>query len=1847
MNLNQPGQSLGTAASMVAGGLASGYMKGEMAAGALSNIPQVKANLPTAQDEATAPFDYKISEAIGSLGGFLLDLSTVGKVVEPALVATGLAAPTSEISGETGPGMLKFLQTGRASAAVDYLTQNFPKISEWVFGAAADETQGAAIRAGLNDMTKLAISFNILDQMKLPLNANIETRLTDLAKSTMSAVLLGRIGLSTDPIVKLGGNFAYGFGSTMLQSGNKEDAFIQGILWSALGEMGGVQITQDQMFNNQYKFSVDNLKQQVPEAAPIIDDIDTAIKAYSNEGPSQTAAEPQASPEDVQKSMAAMLNTPDEAAAAAATPETPAAPKTNVTSQYVPIYGDGIDDFIMGKKKLRIADTGTTTDWKEALGPSRYMRTFRKASNAESTDEYADSMGMSENDFMNEVSKRLAANTNNRDHNLEVYAYLNGKVKDLDEVLSKNKTAVLSSLNVDDVANALRDTHSLNISDAITPDVLARFQAKAESESSRLAVAGDELAEMHDTTTAGTRGSGIKIDPNKPYMSEESGLSSDEIVNRGLRESLEATLAGKLDEPKSQRSAMASIEQKAYLKNLISQLPDITNEQRAALRTAIDRAKNTNSLDAIKERALSSEVSKMKESVDKGSARVYAQRADKEFLGKIVDAYKKTTGTNDDLAKSVVGAAGLDIKNTGKAMQTANALIHEFGVSDIADFHDFLNKVMGGSMDKQTSFEMNRDAIMQKINDTVSYDQEAPEFNDADRKAIDNIGETYTDSEGNKIKFDVVDPKAVEEQAPELSSHMDLDTQLAQLLDVSMRKEPLGPKRRGMAVDDETILAARYRHDTITHEGGHILDARYNITDGLKDATDPVSNLVSKELVNNFADDRKAVYKPAKWLSEGFADYMSKYLGGQDVSKFPLTNKMLDDVMGEKNPEMWTGLQQIRQQAINVENAPALARANAAAQQNDKPLYETIADEAKQKGFVNMMKTGLKDLYRRELNLVGNFSDIDKLVGMDPKDKDSLTTAAILHSGMKNGMVEDIMRNGVYADIRDAFDKSSHDDKRATRGLYQIKDDVPDQYDADFRRYLTALQFEQQNIRADTQGIKLSEPKNYDRASIAQIKASVEAEFPDAPKVAKELADFNKAARRLYQQGGRLTQDEIMQMEQMPRFTTLQRKGGFFDNDFTYNKFISSIGKHFSGSEREDVVDPWQGIADDLHAAVSAAVEGNMDSKLYDIATSRPSDKLRTVVPSRTLVARLSPEEVMSQYEKFNEPLEPEDKDFIMEAMRRNPEMLQKIFRPRTTNDPNIRQLWIDGAAKYVYMDRGMSDWLDAERKRSDAGWAVKLGMMSAKLKRMTATVLSPGFLITHTLREYYTTLENGERVTDNTYGFSMFTHAADVLKGMYQYSKGSKAYGQSEAFDNAVKFGVVQKNRIGEDSQYLDQVVKADRSGFSIVPDMFNKLNNMMRGLVSASDSAGRLAVLSKYDMKNPDDLIAGMKDAKQAGIDWNQRGKSTSELSRLNDVLGFAKAGVLAGEKGIEALGSPTRLIKTFWPLVLTSLAVQYANKDNAQFSNIPMSRRMSSMNFPLPNGKMVTIPIGGNLPLLLLWNMPQIIVQGLQKKDPKLAEDFVSQVLGEVGRTNFSGEGLTAFQAWMPDAIQQFNALTLEPAFNKNLFTGMSIVPTALQKLEPSYQYEGYTSGTAVGISKALSAMTGGKTQVSPMQLDNFLQNSLYGSYTFFTQTLDTALDSLHINPNELQKMPDAGTIPFLNRFVHDAYTPGSQYYVQRTFDLYDQYKVAYDTYLNLEKTNPSAAPAFAKQNGVAINYWPVVDQWFKRYNATATSYRAIEGQKNLDPTTQASSLSNITDGFLKTTQDTLQTLQVFQK
>jgi hypothetical protein len=125
----------------------------------------------------------------------------------------------------------------------------------------------------------------------------------------------------------------------------------------------------------------------------------------------------------------------------------PIVEKPAPATKYLSHYDDEIDSLMQGKVKLRVNDGGVRTEYKQMLSPDNYMRVFRKDSKYKTTDEFASDLGMTENELMAEMEKRIHASTHDRANVLELNRLMRGDFTPEEQTQANEKSIDTDEVN--------------------------------------------------------------------------------------------------------------------------------------------------------------------------------------------------------------------------------------------------------------------------------------------------------------------------------------------------------------------------------------------------------------------------------------------------------------------------------------------------------------------------------------------------------------------------------------------------------------------------------------------------------------------------------------------------------------------------------------------------------------------------------------------------------------------------------------------------------------------------------------------------------------------------------------------------------------------------------------------------------------------------------------------------------------------------------------------------------------------------------------------------------------------------------------------------------------------------------------------------------------------------------------------------------------------------------------------------------------------------------------------------------------------------------------------------------
>jgi len=403
---------------------------------------------------------------------------------------------------------------------------------------------------------------------------------------------------------------------------------------------------------------------------------------------------------------------------------------------------------------------------------------------------------------------------------------------------------------------------------------------------------------------------------------------------------------------------------------------------------------------------------------------------------------------------------------------------------------------------------------------------------------------------------------------------------------------------------------------------------------------------------------------------------------------------------------------------------------------------------------------------------------------------------------------------------------------------------------------------------------------------------------------------------------------------------------------------------------------------------------------------------------------------------------------------------------------------------------------------------------------------------------------------------------------------------------------------------------------------DIKHPLQTMER-FAELSESMTRLGVLRKYNINNPNELIKGILDASFATYDWNIRGEKTSVIQELNRISAFSKANVNVTDQTIRHIGKKAvRTLVRGLPFTMFSIAQWFAHKDDKDYENLPLFRKMFTLNIKVGD-KWLFIPIM-DFYFGTFYGAPQYILSSIYKENPEIAKRGTIQLLNGLLPINIPEDDPNAasiiygvVQKFIPDLIVPF----VEDQTNKTFFTGQKIIPEYMKEYPAEEQYTEYTSEAAVALGKLLN--------ISPARLDNYMRQYLVGLYDVVNAVVEPSLNAIGIKSNDLKREFELIDLPIINQFIKREYSPSSSLSVQMLTNEYYRLQGVYNALNKQKEKGGSAYLDYYREHSQDIRNYHALKGYYNAIKNLLSQYRLIEKNKDIPEEQKQTKLKSIRD------------------
>jgi hypothetical protein len=1013
-----------------------------------------------------------------------------------------------------------------------------------------------------------------------------------------------------------------------------------------------------------------------------------------------------------------------------------------------------------------------------------------------------------------------------------------------------------------------------------------------------------------------------------------------------------------------------------------------------------------------------------------------------------------------------------------------------------------------------------------------------------------------------------------------------------------------------------------------------------------------MSRAIIQELIDNASPRVKRNYKPSDWVSESFADLVHNYFVNDGVdTQYPLSFQYMRNAISAHEPALMEAIDQ-RVNDYKVFASSDLAAQVATSIDNDntpgvvKQLGQDIKDRGVKQTLQNF-KEGVKDTWRRQINIQSYGADLDKQAGLSG-------TKSLYHkfdvyfqkaSGIKSWMFE--MGTPTAESLQKILDTTPVNQLRnASRGYLDIWGDVKPEHRLSVESYLIIKRY-QELIKSGADKSKLPFEGLKDNAAIENALNTIRAKVPYVDDIANEIARSNADVIKMVA-GKNYFDDETLNKlinldQQHPYFTSLVRMHNVFDDENPFNvRRNMSMFRQFSGSTRSDFVSPFVSGYSMRSSIVDSVMKTDMLRTLVHFVESQEAagkfdhQKLLHIVKNPPV---RSTQMALEDYMKVLRDSGGFTKEELAEQRaywEQHQDELDKIYRPNTTMDKNIYRVRMeDGSTKYIYLDDVIRENFDSSKTDNLSDNPIMRGFRAyTSWKRQLTTSLSPVFIIKNPARDALEAFMNADKffvpIYDQAKGFS------HVLKKDDVYWTG-RLYGLDQESITAMDVNSVK--------QHLVEYAPSEKGGIldTYGPKaIFRRYVDALKGISSMSEAMTRFGVLRKYDLNNPEEIVKGIHDARQATINWNQHGLKDSVLTRANSYTSFLKANIIASAKPISvAIENPVRTLARGSLLAALSFLIGSALWNKKDYWEQPVQNFMNAINLPIPKelqdeipmlkGKTMRIPMFGNTWFATFFGIPQFTMQQMKMGgDKDLAGEWINQMMGNI--VPMIPEEISNPQSVALDFLPDYGKTLGEILFNQSQFSGLPLIPQSLQNRAPEYQYNAYTSQFSVALAKGLAKHY--DMHISPIFIDQFMRDATFSLFDIGSSMTNAISQMAGINPNEQRQPFSVSDLPIISQFIRSETSPSSFWPVSRLYNMYYSSKVTNDTYKALLKSNPTEAAQYYKDNMGDLEYiYPLTSSYLPQVKTQIEAYKAVQNNKSLSADARNAKLQSIRDAITK--------------
>ena len=869
-----------------------------------------------------------------------------------------------------------------------------------------------------------------------------------------------------------------------------------------------------------------------------------------------------------------------------------------------------------------------------------------------------------------------------------------------------------------------------------------------------------------------------------------------------------------------------------------------------------------------------------------------------------------------------------------------------------------------------------------------------------------------------------------------------------------------GKDVRGQYGRNDSGIRTKIAQDlpTVAHELGHHFDTVYEITDSKE-----LPDAAKTELENGLNEETKAVYKEDRWLREGMAEFMRKYLQNRETAAidYPEFTKHFMNTLSGRDAA------QIKQLADEVNAYYSLdadtATSSIRLREEGNPDARTVGEKIKAKMSV---------LYQAWMDSNHGIKEFDKATGAN--------TYKLASNAAYSDAIAGQLITGDLTDANGQYVAPGL--KTALHGL-NLKDKTEYRM---FGEYLTVKHGPER--LAEGMRIFADDRKN-SSAFMARRQAELEAQYPHFAEVSERLYEFQKQFLQTWGVGTGLVSSQSAKewAERWEFYVPLNRavseeqrrigaKRGFANQNSTIKKARGS---------GLDVVHPVDNIVNNIVKMVNAGVRNNVMRAITDAAQSHGADA--------TYIEKVPVPLVRRGFDMTG--VKTQLTDWFEESDMSTTE--QERAAGIVNNLDDILYQYGKGKAH--------GDVITVLKGGEQEFWKINDPQLLASVTTMAPKRMEGVFDAYAVVSRFMTS-----NITGNNLIWSLFSNFPRDIMTMFTYSKVKnpvRMFGaMGSAFVNKVKDGA----GMGVDPLYQEFLAMGGgkTSAYTADRDLAKRARKKLAGMKISSNPLDWVSYVGDLIELGP--RFATYKVLRQNGLGSQEAFYEAMDITvnfrrggtfgrEVNKVVPFFNASVQgldkfrrwitaedvsgAGRKKVVAIRTISYIAAS---AALAAIVYALNNGDDEEEKNyeqLSNFTKNSYWSFPLGDGKYLTIPKPREIAVLSSF-FETCMEYGIGDNDhafdefyayaadnflPPIASDFAKgDLAGVIG--NFGIVGVGSYMVANRD------------------FLGRPIVSSGLQNLEPKDQYTDRTSKIAYWVGRAFN--------VSPQMVDYFFNSVLGG-------------------------------------------------------------------------------------------------------------------------------------------------------